>query len=106
MALITRHGIVGREPEPKPDRKHYTMVFTTAGSERLGADIMRMRYDKMVLVLQGIMAEAERQQLGDDKRGRPKLAASLRRLRDAMRVAVEEAQQVSNLCAPFNSKEK
>lgn len=86
------------------DRKHYTMVFTGSGSAKLGADIVRLRYDKMVLVIEGMMQEAEKQQLADDGRGRPKLAAALRRLRDALRVTLDEAREVEAIAAPFNAK--
>lgn len=87
------------------DKIHPTAVTATSGQE-LGRQIMQMRYDEALKVLEGMMSEVQLQSVNDQIRGRTQLSAALKDLHQSFRQAKVWMKEAIQICEPYIEAEK
>lgn len=87
------------------DKLHSTVVTATSGEE-LGRQIMQMRYDEVLKVLQGMQREAQLQSINDEIRGRHQLAAALKDVHHSFRQVNVWMKEAVQICQPYIDHEK
>jgi hypothetical protein len=88
------------------DEQHPTELTTMVPSEEMGRQLLSLRYDLLVPVLQGMAKEAGRQAQSDHEKGRTKLAAALRDLQLNLRGSAAFAGEVELICEKYIDREK
>ena len=79
---------------------HPTSISSKSG-ELLGVEIMRLRYDEVLRIIQGMKEEVERQYVGDGKRGYHKLSRELNELYWTIAKVEMHIQTVCDICRPY-----
>jgi hypothetical protein len=80
---------------------HPTNVTAVRG-EMLGVQIMRMRYDKVLEVLDGMRKEAQDQAFGDWMNSRDKLSTQLTELEGMFETAIWHIEKnILPICQPY-----
>lgn len=87
------------------DKIHPTEVHTKIGGRELGRQIMRMRYDVVRDVVDGMRREAYAQGNGDHMRGREKIAAEIRSLVEILYEAEKSLEKIETICKPYIDRE-
>jgi hypothetical protein len=85
---------------------HPTTIRTNIPSAEMGEQLARLRYDKLLLVIGGMVDELQRQGFHDLELGRPKLAALLHEAREKLIEAEFVLEKVVALCSPFIAAER
>lgn len=85
---------------------HPTLVQGIVPTKELGRDIVALRYDLLLPVVEGMIEEFLRQERGDMNRGRIKLAKELGEAARAMSVVRVHVEKNISICTPYIEKEK
>ncbi len=85
---------------------HPTLVQGLVPTKELGRDIIKLRYDLLLPIVEGMVEEFLRQERGDMGRGRIKLAQELGEAARAMSLVQVHVEKSISICAPYIEKEK
>ena len=85
---------------------HPTLVQGIVPTKELGRDIVALRYDLLLPIVDGMIEEFLRQERGDMNRGRVKLAKELGEAARAMSVVKVHVEKSISICTLYIEKEK
>lgn len=85
---------------------HPTKVVGVDPTAELGKAIIALRYDLALPIFEGMIVEAKRQAVGDEGRGRIKLASELRVLTSSLETAEESLKKIIAICSSHIEREK
>jgi hypothetical protein len=88
------------------DKMHPTHLTSIVPNEKLGQEIMALRYDLVDKVLVGMLQECQRQAHNDSRSGRFKLARALHRLSHTLNGCLLDMSSVTEVCHKFIEQEK
>jgi hypothetical protein len=88
------------------EKIHPTQVQGLTPTKELGRDIVALRYDLALPVIEGMIEEFLRQERGDMNRGRIKLAKELGEAARLMSIVKAHIEKIISICAPYIEKEK
>ena len=85
---------------------HSVLVDNKNPDKKLGKNIMALRYDLVIPVIDGMIKEIKRQEAGDKKRGRIKLSENLRKLAGSLFEVKKDMKDIAKICSSYIKKEK
>jgi hypothetical protein len=85
---------------------HPTFVGDIRPDKKLGKNIMSLRYDLIIPIIDGMIKEIKRQEIGDKKRWRAKLSANLNKLGSSLKEVKKDLNKIIKICRPYIEKEK
>ena len=88
------------------DKIHPTLVNLLLPDENLGKEIIALRYDLIIPIIDGMIKESERQETGDRGRGRIKLANELNELTQNLKDTRVTVENLVKICKPYIEREK
>lgn len=88
------------------DKIHPTKVLNLNPSKELGKEIIALRYNLIIPILEGMLEETKRQENGDRSRGRIKLANELEKLYQTISQVKSSTENLITICKPYIEKEK
>ena len=74
--------------------------------KNLGIEIIKLRYDLIEPIVDGIILELKRQYKGDKKRGYKKLSSKLLDATNSILIFKKDLKEIIKICRPFIKAEK
>lgn len=88
------------------DKIHSTKIKKLEPDESLGVDIISLRYDLIIPIIKGMKKQTKKEEVGDRKRKRIKLANELKNLYDSLSLVENSIKNISKICNVYHKEEK